>query len=180
MARGEPLSLKARAIGLLAQREHSLAELRRKLLRLGRDRLRGARQVEGDQAGLAPVDAGAVDPEVDAADLHAEVEALLQWLQDKGYLSEARFVESRIHARRQRYGNLRIQQELAQHGVQLAPAQRELLQDSELERARQIWLRKFGGEVPQDAATRGKQMRFLAGRGFTADVIRRVLRAEDD
>jgi regulatory protein len=34
MATRAPLSLKARAIGLLAQREHSRAELRRKLLRI--------------------------------------------------------------------------------------------------------------------------------------------------
>ena len=33
---------------------------------------------------------------------------------------------------------------------------------------------KFG-TLPQDAAARGKQMRFLAARGFGGDVIRRVL-----
>ena len=41
MARA-PLSLKARAIGLLAQREHSRAELRRKLLRIEQQRVRRA------------------------------------------------------------------------------------------------------------------------------------------
>jgi len=169
MVRGQPLSLKARAIGLLAQREHSRAELRRKLVRLARQRLAEAAQP------------GAVEPpEPTEHDVGAEVDALLVWLQAQGYLSEARFVESRIHARSQRYGNLRIQQELAQHGVQLEAEQQARLKDSELERARQIWQRKFGGAAPLDAAARAKQMRFLAGRGFSAEVIRRVLRADDE
>jgi len=166
MARGQPLSLKARAIALLAQREHSLAELRRKLMRLARQRLAEATEP-----------AALESPE---HDLGAEVDALLIWLQAQGYLSEARFVESRIHARSQRYGNLRIQQELAQHGVQLEAEQQAKLKDSELERARQIWRRKFGAEAPVDAAARVKQMRFLAGRGFSAEVIRRVLRADEE
>lgn len=172
MVRGQPLSLKARAIGLLAQREHSLAELRRKLMRLARQRL-----AEAAEAGAAesPEPAEPIEQE-----LGAEVDALLVWLQAQGYLSEARFVESRIHARSQRYGNLRIQQELAQHGVQLEAEQQARLKDSEFERARQIWQRKFGGEAPGDAAARAKQMRFLAGRGFSAEVIRRVLRADDE
>jgi len=169
MVRGQPLSLKARAIGLLAQREHSLAELRRKLVRLARQRL-----AEAPQPGATE------SPDPAEHDVSAEVDALLVWLQAQGYLSEARFVESRIHARSQRYGNLRIQQELAQHGVQLEAEQQARLKDSELERARQIWQRKFGGAAPLDAAARAKQMRFLAGRGFSAEVIRRVLRADDE
>ncbi|MEJ6001499.1 regulatory protein RecX [Paucibacter soli] len=164
MVRGQPLSLKARAIGLLAQREHSLAELRRKLMRLTRQ----------------SKDAAAQDGEVAGQDPAAEVDALLVWLQAQGYLSETRFVESRIHARSQRYGNLRIQQELAQHGLRLEAEQLTRLKDGEFERARQIWQRKFGGEAPVDAAARAKQMRFLAGRGFSPEVIRRVLRADDE
>lgn len=109
-----------------------------------------------------------------------EVEQLLQWLQQRGYLSEARLVESRINARASRYGNLRIQQELRQLGVAPDEAQQARLKDSELERAREVWRRKFGGELPSDAAARAKQMRFLAARGFSSEVVRRVLRGEDD
>ncbi len=108
------------------------------------------------------------------------VEQLLLWLQERGYLSEARLVESRINARASRYGNRRIQQELRQLGVAPDEEQQARLKDSELERAREVWRRKFGGELPVDAASRAKQMRFLAARGFSSDVVRRVLRAEDD
>ena len=108
------------------------------------------------------------------------VEQLLLWLQERGYLSEARLVESRINARASRYGNRRIQQELRQLGVAPDEEQQARLKDSELARAQEVWRRKFGGELPVDAASRAKQMRFLAARGFSSEVVRRVLRAEDE
>jgi regulatory protein len=97
-------------------------------------------------------------------------------------LSDERFVEARVHARAARYGNVRIRQELAQHGAAIDPATAEQLKGSELARARAVWARKFGGETATDAAGRARQMRFLAGRGFSADVIRRVIKGdgEDD
>jgi regulatory protein len=161
-----PLSLKARAIGWLAQREHSRVELRRKLLR--RARLdAGARDAEG------------VSPEVDAPPIEAEVDALLDWLEAHNHLSPARFAESRVHVRSARYGNLRIHQELARHAVELDDDAAATLRATELERARAVWARKFGTSPPGDAAARARQMRFLAGRGFSADVIRRVVRDAD-
>jgi len=170
----KPLSLKMRAIALLAQREHSLSELRTKLLRLAR----AAQALRQAQAG-GPGDSDSSGETGDAPEPAEEVEGLLVWLQAQGYLSEARFVESRVHARAARYGNLRIKQELAQHGLSLSPERQAELKDSELARAQAIWQRKFG-QLPDDAAARAKQTRFLAGRGFSAEVIRRVLRGEDD
>lgn len=159
-----PLSLRARALQWLSQREHSRVELRRKLLRAARQRDAAADGVE--PAG--PGDAG------------QEVDALLDWLAANRYLSEARFVESRVHARSARFGHRRIAQELAQHGAELDAGTAAQLRASEFERARAVWQRKFGAAPPADAAARAKQMRFLAGRGFSADVIRRVVRAAGD
>lgn len=170
-AAARPLSLKARAIALLAQREHSAGELRGKLLRLARG-MAAARQASAE----AEPDAAALDPADQAERLVEEVDALLVWLQAQGYLDEGRFVESRVHARMGRYGNLRIRQELAQHGLALDAEQQSRLKDSELERARAVWARKFGEQAPADAAARAKQSRFLAGRGFSPEVIRRLLR----
>jgi regulatory protein len=198
------LSLKARAIALLAQRDHSRLELGRKLRRIARDRARKAQSeaaaaaatavtAHGMRAGTATATLGArvsgSDVDTDAADAAGAaaehetdpadaVEPLLDWLQAHGYLDETRFMESRINARARRYGNLRIQQELAQHGVTPDEASRQHLKDSELERAREVWQRKFG-EIASDAAERAKQMRFLAGRGFSGDVIRKVVRGAD-
>ncbi len=162
--RGAPPSLKARALQWLAQREHSRAELRRKLLRL-------ARQRALDQARIGGVDVatGAVDPT-------AEVDALLDWLVAQRYLSETRFIESRVNARAARYGNLRIRHELERHGATLDAATAERLKASELARARAVWARKYGSTPAALATDRARQMRFLAGRGFSADVIRQIVR----
>jgi regulatory protein len=157
-----PLSLKARALQWLAQREHSRVELRRKLLRAARE-----------QARAAEVIADAEDPAV-------EIDALLDWLVAERHLSEARFVESRVHARQARFGQRRIAQELKQHGAALDADAAQSLRATEFERACAIWARKFGTLPAGDAAARAKQMRFLAGRGFDADVIRRVVRGGAD
>ena len=182
----KPLTLKARAIALLAQREHSVPELRRKLLRIARNRRLDETGASGpdpyvsnagriDESG----EIGTVGHTSEATEPAAEIDALLVWLQAQGYLSEQRFIEGRIHVRAQRFGLQRIQQELAQHGLTLDAEQQQALKADELERARAIFQRKFGTEVANDPALRAKQMRFLAGRGFSADVIRRLLRSSD-
>jgi len=158
-----PLSLRARALQWLSQREHSRLELRRKLLRAARQRDTKAVAEGGEPAPPGP-----------------EVDALLDWLAANRYLSEARFVESRVHARSTRFGNRRIVQELAQHGAELDAGTAEQLKATELGRARAVWQRKFGAAPAADAAGRAKQMRFLAGRGFSAEVIRRVIRGADE
>lgn len=179
------LSLKARGIQLLAQREHSRSELRAKLLRHARADALLAQQV----AAAAPAPLADTVATLDARghghghapgpDPESTVDALLDWLESHHYLDETRFVESRLHARSGRYGNLRIRQELAQHGVVLSDNDAAALKSSELARAREVWSRKFG-DVPADPAARAKQMRFLAGRGFSPEVIRRVVRGGDD
>lgn len=159
-------SLKARALQWLAQREHSRGELRRKLLPHARALAalgEGQKGIDNNNDGAEP---GAA---------LAQVEALLDWLEANRYLSEQRFVESRINARASRYGNRRIQQELAQHGVTLAGEAAQALAASEHERAREVWTKKFGRPAA-DAAARARQARFLTARGFSAEIVRRVLR----
>jgi len=191
-----PASLKVRALQWLAQREHSRNELRDKLLRLLQDRARrdaatafAAADTDTDtdtdndpdadadadtaDPAAGPAIAPAADP-ASRADAAAEVEALLQWLEAHGYLSQTRFVESRVHARQSRYGNLRIRQELQQHGITLDAGAQQALKQSEFDRACEVWRRKFDAPAA-DAAARVRQMRFLAGRGFSMDVIRRVV-----
>jgi regulatory protein len=53
------------------------------------------------------------------------------------------------------------------------------LQATELERAREIWRKKFGAP-PADTIESGRQMRFLLSRGFTAEVVGRVVKGRDD
>ncbi|MCV2361596.1 recombination regulator RecX [Paucibacter sp. TC2R-5] len=159
----KPLSLKMRAISLLSQREHSRVELRRKLQNILR---KAAPAAEGEPSLVM--------------DAQAELDLLLDWLQAQGYLSDQRFVESRVHARASRYGSLRIKQELAQHGLSLSAEAMSELKAAELERAKSIYLRKFGAYAPPDAAAKAKQMRFMTARGFSPETIRKLLRWDDD
>lgn len=144
------LSLRGRALRHLARREHSRLELARK---------------------LAP-----------HAEAPEEVEAVLDALQAAGWLSEERFVESVLHRKAARLGAARIRQELQGHGLapEAVAEALEPLRATELERARAVWARRFGGEAPADPAERARQMRFLAARGFGTEVIRRVVRGEKD
>lgn len=163
---GPKRSLKARALQYLAQREQSPLELRRKLLPHAQAEATAAATAAGEGGpGETPARAGAL----------ARVEAVLVWLTAHDYLSPERFVESRVHARASRFGNLRIRQELKQHAVALPPGAAQALKDSEFDRARDVRARKFA-QPPSGAAEQARQMRFLMGRGFSPEVIRRVLR----
>lgn len=145
-----PPSLTARALRLLSAREHSRAELERKLA-----------QYEEEPGALAKA---------------------LDGLQAKGFINESRVLESVIHRRSAKLGTQRIKQELQAKGLEPAAVAQALdtLRASEVERAREVWRKKFG-EVPRDAAQRAKHMRFLASRGFSGDAIRKVVAgAEDD
>jgi len=152
-------SLKSRALQLLAQRDQSRLELRRKLLRHARNR-------EGDPAA---------DADVDPSPIVAEVDALLDWLEANRFLSDARFVESRVHARAQRFGVQRIRSELAQHQVELSPELAASLAASEIDRAAAVRARRFAA-LPGSAAERAAQSRFLLGRGFSPELVQRLMR----
>lgn len=180
MAPKKPASLKVRALQWLAQREHSRLELRSKLLRL---LPKPGQPADKTDSVSVPFSADTTSSGKTAAEAAAEVDTLLDWLSAHGYLSQQRFVESRVHARQSRFGNLRIQRELQMHGVPLDASARQMLQESELERAREVWRKKFGKTSPESApntAARVRQMRFLSGRGFSPEVIRRVIRLGDD
>ena len=169
-------SLKGRALQLLAQRDQSRLELRGKLLRhaAAAARVRAA-DVEAGGSGGEGDTVGEEDAGAEGDRRHEEVEALLDWLEANRYLSAERFAESRVHAREARFGNRRIRAELAQHGVALTPEVAQALAESELQRAAAVRERRFQ-EPPKDAAERAAQARFLAGRGFSPEVIQRVLR----
>lgn len=139
-----PLSLKGRALRLLGSREHSRAELERKLA-----------AHEEEPGSLAQA---------------------LDELAAKGFINERRVLESVVHRRAAKLGANRIRHEMQNKG--LAP---EAIADAvaalratELERAQEVWRKKFG-QAPADAAERAKHIRFLASRGFGGEAIRRVV-----
>lgn len=102
----------------------------------------------------------------------------LDELQAKGFINEQRVIESVVHRRAAKLGTARIKQELQGKGLDPEAVTEALagLQATERERALEVWQKKFGAP-PADAQAAAKQMRFLASRGFSADVIRRVVKA---
>jgi regulatory protein len=137
-----------------------------------------ATPVDSADADAAQADAPD-DADLERTDPEAAVDQLLDWLVANKYLSDARFVESRVNARSRKQGALRIKLELSRHGLALEPEQAATLRETEFARARELWQRKFG-EVAADPRQRAKQARFLAARGFAADVVRRVVGGLDE
>src|SRR4029453_7074167 len=142
-----PAKLLQRAIAMLARREHSRIELARKL----------ERRLEAGQ------DRGDID-------------AVLDELERRKLLSETRFAESVLRPRSARYGEMRPARELQVRGVpaNVARSALDAIRDSELERARAQWSRRFKS-LPASREERARQVRFLDARGFSSTVIRRVL-----
>lgn len=113
----------------------------------------------------------------------AQVEAVLDELTARKLISEARFVEQVVHARKSKFGSRRIQHELRQKGVSEDAIQTAVadFKENELGHARAVWQKKFG-ELPTSANERAKQMRFMQSRGFAMAVIFKLISgaAEDD
>lgn len=177
----KPQSLRAQAVTWLSQREHSARELRAKLMRRLDAIERRAAGVHAvatadadSSAGGPAVPDAPTDPCLDVGSRDEQVDAVIGWLIERGYLDEQRFVASRVHVRASRFGVARIEQELSRHGLDLPSDAVKTLRSTELERALSIWQRRFGSP-PVDRRDAARQARFLAGRGFSGDVIRRVV-----
>ena len=142
-------ALRARALRLLARREHSREELRRKL--------------RGEDA----------EPDL--------VEWVLDELQNAGWLSERRLAEQLVGAARARYGARHVLRRLREKGVtgEALEQAASSLEAQDLDSARALWRKRFGN-APATLPEKAKQARFLAGRGFSAEVISRVLGRFDD
>jgi regulatory protein len=110
-----------------------------------------------------------------------EIPALLADFEQRGWLSETRVVEEVIAARRRRYGSQRIEHELREKGLSEEAIGGALahLKENELDAARTVWRKKFG-VAPANASDKARQIRFLQGRGFSFDTIRRILNSDED
>lgn len=109
------------------------------------------------------------------------IQAVLDDLHRRGWQSDARFSEMVCHVRAPRFGLQRISQELRQKGIEDALIQESMLElkATEYTRARMVWEKKFGQRA-QDAKQKAKQMRFLQSRGFSFEVIFKVLEGKID
>ncbi|MRS14037.1 recombination regulator RecX [Enterobacteriaceae bacterium RIT691] len=146
-----------RAIRILAMRDHSEKELRRKL----------AAPVM-TKKGPEPIDA---PPE--------DVEKVIAWCQESHYLDDSRFTRQFIASRsRKGYGPARIRQELNQKGIARADIDQAMYECEIdwMQLARDQAQRKYGEPLPTAFAEKVKVQRFLLTRGYLMEDIQEIWR----
>jgi regulatory protein len=113
----------------------------------------------------------------------SDINLVLTALRTEGLLSNSRYLESYLHARRQKgYGPLKIRAELASRGISedLIEHHLNITDNAWFALAQKAWQIHFKGLMPSDFKARVKQMRFLQQRGFTSEHIKSIFRSGDD
>ena len=153
-------SLKARALRLLSLREYSRKGLAAKL---AESEARWAK-LGGDQVDQAPESTS------------VQITAVLDDFEARGWLSDDRFAEALVRRRSERYGTRKIADELQRAGVDGAQSAVLLqsLRETEYQRAYNLWTRKYG-LAAQDQKERARQYRFLASKGFSSEVVTKIV-----
>ncbi len=156
----QPKSLRQRALDYLAKREYSYTELAQKLSKYVKETDEDSDADFGAEAGK----------DTD------EITAILDDFKTRGWLSDKRFTEMLVHARKTKFGSARVANELREKGVadELISSAVAEIKLNELDNARNVWQKKYkaSAETREEWA---KQARFLQSRGFGFDVIKKVL-----
>ncbi|WP_028534907.1 recombination regulator RecX [Paludibacterium yongneupense] len=108
-----------------------------------------------------------------------ELTELLDELAQRAWQSDERAAAMLARTRGQKYGSLRLRQELREKGIASEAIDAALAGQDDAATARAAWERKFGA-LPETPEARARQIRFLAARGFSMDVIRTVLAGAAD
>ena len=141
------MSAKSVAVKLLSRREHSVYEIRHKLTQ---------RDFE-----------------------ESEIAQAIAELQQGGWLSDERYAEAYVRMRRNKgYGPVRIAMELKERGVSDGIVENCLSADNDIwqQVLNQQYLKKYNGEPIADYNDKSKRIRFLQYRGFSLDMIYRVIK----
>ncbi|POP46449.1 recombination regulator RecX [Superficieibacter electus] len=150
-----------RAVRILAMRDHSEQELRRKL--------------------SAPI---VTKQGLEASDATPEdVDRVIAWCIENHYLDDSRFVQQFIASRsRKGYGPARIRQELNQKGIPREVGERAM-RECDIEwaaLAKDQAVRKYGEPLPTEFVQKVKIQRFLLYRGYLMEDIQDIWRNFSD
>ena len=161
-------TLKTRAVYYLSKREHSRAELTKKL---------------SQPTYKARQNAFVHRTELPEPPSVEDITGVLDDLQKQGFLSDERFAHSLAHKHANKHGAARVIASLGQHQLDSHTTQAlaTQLKSTELSRCYAVWARKFD-PINRDAlsylevqAAMGKQGRFLMQRGFNSDAVKKVI-----
>ncbi len=111
------------------------------------------------------------------AESEIELDELMVKLEAQSWLSDERFAESLVRRKSERYGSLKIVDELKQQGIEGDSLLeiKERLKISDSTRAWELWQRKFDSMVTKDPKEKSKQMRYLVSKGFPLSVVTRIV-----
>ncbi|WP_313020838.1 recombination regulator RecX [Atlantibacter hermannii] len=147
-----------RATRLLAMRDHSEHELRRKLA--------APFMVKSPQDEVEPI-------------MTEDVDKVISWCYEHHWLDDANFAGRYIASRsRKGYGPQRIRQELQQKGLSREHCD-AAFRACDIDWTQITWdiaVRKFGEPLPRDYPTKVKVQRFLLYRGFLMEDIQEIYR----
>ena len=147
----DPKEARKKAMDYLARREYGRRELEQKLVAAG---------FEG-----------------------ATVSATVEKLTGEGLQDDRRFVENFTRSRiNQGKGPVRIRQELVERGLNAGfiDAVLEAVDEDWFGLARQVRLKKFGPDLPQNFKEKARQMRFLQYRGFESSQLQAAISPHGD
>jgi regulatory protein len=135
--------IRDKALAYLARREHTPNELARKLQHTGYE--------------------------------EEEIQSTIDELSQRGWLSSQRFAENYVTQKQAKFGSQKLAYELRQKGVEESVVQQtlETARETELERAREVWRKKFGVR-PADQKEKARQIRFLQSRGFSLETTLKI------
>ncbi len=163
-------SIRISAMNILAVREHSIAELRKKL----KLKFSSKKNVIRDEKVQAQDQE--LNNELNNELKAAQIEAVLQQLLDDNLLNESRFAESFIRSRITRgSGPVKIRHELLERKIsnELIAEHLEMSYDFWHEHLKAVHYKRFGEQIPDNYKEQNKQSRFLYQRGFSGECIRR-------
>ena len=182
-------ALRERALRLLATREHSRFELRRKLMRGTPSR---SRLLRGRASNSADSSAGDGASASSSSRVDVWVDAVLDDLARHGLVSDERFAESFVRRGIDRgHGPLKIRAGLRSRAVadDIIDDALTFSDDFWLDRAQAAQAKRFGNardnsggagwsdadDAPANRSEWARRARFLAARGFASDIIYRTL-----
>ena len=150
-----------RAIAYLSRREYSQHELKQKLTH-----------------AFANATFSHADSER-APKLDELIDAVLEYLAKNNWQSDDRFADNISKIKGERYGSARVKQTLNQKGLAREIVEEKInkLAESEPKRAHDVWQKKFG-QLPKNPTEYAKQSRFMAYRGFSFDLIKKILKGD--
>ena len=158
-------SLLDRALYILSRRDHSEAELRRKLM------MPTARERRKHTPPAEPLGEDA------AGARQAELDDVIGYCLQHDWLNDHRFTLSYVNSRSKKgYGEQKIRMELRQKGVDrdtIDAAFAETGIDRSAQ-ARSVAFRKFGSPLPTDRLLKVKVQRYLLSRGFSFEEIQSI------